>query len=62
MTREYNDHHLMAIGFVTVATWRLGLESAWWTSFGKAAQEHVKEKNKQLFWGTWDSNPGPKAY
>ena len=27
--------------------------------FWKPAYDLVKKNNKQLFWGTWDSNPGP---
>ena len=30
--------------------------------FMKPAQEYMKKRNKQIFWGTWDSNPGPNDH
>ena len=47
----YSGHHLMTLGFMPEATWRVDVWDAWWVPFWKAAQEYVKKNSISVLGG-----------
>ena len=61
LTREHGVHHLVTIGFALKPLGQHLEKDVWWTLFW-ILHRIAWNKITWMFWGTWDSNPGPNAH
>ena len=60
LTVEYGGHHLVTIGFALKPLGQHLEKGVWWTLFW-VLHRIAWNKITWMFWGTWDSNPGPNG-